>query len=127
MQDSYGRTSLHVAATWGCVRTCDGIVEASREGINRVDIFGQTALDCAREKKQDATVAIILSKGGLSGNHPSLQHEHEDTLTFFANNRIDEKNKRKQRVLQQLPEFKTRVTISAIQAALQSFMEVRFE
>lgn len=124
LQNPFGRTPLHVAATWGCVRTCDGIVEASIDGINRVDIFGQTALDCARAKRKDAAVAIILSKGGKSGDDPSLEEEHEDTRIFLERSATDQEGMRRLRVSQELPEFKAHVTIRAVQAALKEFMEV---
>lgn len=127
MQNNYGRTPLHVAATCGAVRTCDGIVEATTEGINRTDIFGTTALDNARAKKQDAVEAIILAKGGLPGDDPSLQSEKDALRDFVEKVRIADQKVRKMRVLEELPEYKIRLQAASVQLALKTFVEVRVQ
>ena len=109
------------------MRTCDGIVAASTHGINRTDVFGTTALDSARSKKQAAVEAIILAKGGLSGDDPSLQNEHEEVREFVESNAKSLMSQRRRKVTEELPEFKLRVTVRCVAAALQNFMEVRAE
>lgn len=123
-QDPYGRTPLHIAASVGAVRTCDGIVTATTSGINRTDVFGTTALDNARSKNQAAVEAIILAKGGLSGDDPRIQKEHEAAREFVENNMKRDREKRKEAILETLPEFKTRHKLACVEAALQKFMEV---
>jgi hypothetical protein len=113
-----------VAASVGAVRTCDGIVAASTSGINMVDMFGNTALDTARNKKQAAVEAIILAQGGLPGDDPRLQKEHEAVREFMERKRQQAKERRKQRVLEELPEFKLRCTLACVEAALQQFIKV---
>ena len=114
-----------MAATVGAVRTCDGIVTASTHGINRTDVFGTTALDNARSKNQAAVEAIILAKGGLPGDDPRVQKEHEDVREFSETNARAQRNLRKRRILEQLPEYKLRVKLACVEGALQNFMEVR--
>jgi hypothetical protein len=125
LQDVYGRTPLHVAASCGAVRTCDGIVSASTSGINMVDMFGQTALDAANNnKKQPAVKSLILTNGGLPGNDPSIRKEHEDVRVFAERQHHALKQGRTLKVLEELPEFKLRLEIACVEGAFQKFMEV---
>jgi ankyrin repeat protein len=77
VQDPYGRTPLHVAATNGALRTCDGMVSTNTHGINCVDVFGTTALDNARSRGHSAVEALILAKGGLPSSDPRIAAEHD--------------------------------------------------
>lgn len=113
-----------MAATVGAVRTCDGIVTASTHGINRTDVFGTTALDSARSKNQAAVEAIILAKGGLPGDDPMVQKEHEDVREFSETNARAQRKLRKRKILEQLPEYKLRVKLACVEGALRNFMEV---
>lgn len=124
VQNPYGRTPLHIAASVGAVRTCDGIVAATTAGVNRTDMFGTTALDNARSKGQAAVEAIIIARGGLSGDDPRVQKEHEDVREFIETNNKHEMVRRKTRILDGLPEAKLRHTLLCVVSALQNFMEV---
>jgi hypothetical protein len=114
-----------VAASVGALRTCDGIVTASTSGINMVDIFGTTALDNAQSnKKQPAVASLILTQGGLPGNDPRLQKEHETVREFADRQHQAFEQRRALRVLEELPEFKLRHSLACVETALQKFMEV---
>lgn len=89
-----------------------------------MDIFGLTALDTARSKNQDAVEAIILAKGGLPGDDPRVQSEHDAVKEFVENSYKSDRDRRKLNVLEVLPESKLRHTVGCVEAALQIFMEV---
>jgi hypothetical protein len=125
LQDPFGRTPLHVAASVGAVRTCDAIVTADTSGINMVDIFGTTALDNARSKKQAAVEAIVLAQGGLPGDDPRVEKEHKAVREYVERKHAVDRQQRRQRVLKELPEFQIRLNLSCVDASLQKFMEVR--
>jgi hypothetical protein len=125
LQDPYGRTPLHVAASSGSVRTCDGIVRATTTGINMVDVFGTTALDNGRNNTQEPAVySLILSKGGLPGDDPRCEKEHEVVKEFAERQRLAYQEQRILKVLKELPEFKLRISLANVEAAFQKFMEV---
>jgi hypothetical protein len=90
-----------------------------------VDMFGQTALDAARySNKQPAVTSLILTNGGLPGNDPSIQKEHEDVREFAERQHLVLKQRRTLKVLEELPELKLRLEIACVEAAFQKFMEV---
>jgi hypothetical protein len=114
-----------VAASCGAVRTCDGIVSASTSGINMVDMFGNTALDAANNnKKQPAVKSLILTCGGLPGDDPRIQKEHDDIREFAERQHHALKQRQTLKVLEELPEFKLRLEIACVEGAFQKFMEV---
>jgi hypothetical protein len=91
-----------------------------------VDMFGNTALDAANNnKKQPAVKSLILTCGGLPGDDPRIQKEHEDVREFAERQQHALKQRRTLKVLEELPEFKLRLSIACVEAAFQKFMEVR--
>ena len=62
-----GCTPLHIAALYGDKEVIEILVENGSK-INEMNIFGETALDFAREQGQDGAVEFLVSQGGYTGD-----------------------------------------------------------
>jgi hypothetical protein len=124
VQDSMGRTPLHVAASRGCLETCALFVRTCNRNLNSVDYFGQTALDNANMLGEKAIAALLESNGGLQGDHHCVSPQHQETLHQIMNEQQNRKLRWREEVLSLLPERKVVESAKLVNSALEWFVVV---
>lgn len=125
LQDPDGRTALHVAASRGCLEVASTICRACGRRVNPVDVQGATPLDNARQQQCHSIVALLLECGGLPGSHPSCLAEHARVVEWARACQHARVTKRKEAILERLPERTMARTAAAINEALRDFVAVR--
>lgn len=124
MQDSFGRTALHVAATCGAVETVSVMRKFEACDINPVDSFGHTPLDNAHMKNQRAIAALLEEAGALPGSDPSLAARAEEVREWMQTSEAERRTKRMEEVMASLPEEQAvQASTTAVQAQKQ-FVQV---
>jgi ankyrin repeat protein len=124
LQDPEGRTPLHVAASRGALEATAAICRACAPFVSPVDAYGHTPLDNARQRGNDAIVALLLVNRAKSGSDSSLHAHHGAVCEWVANNRCQKLERRKMSVMSSLPERKMAQCAQAVNKALREFAQV---
>jgi ankyrin repeat protein len=124
LQDSYGRTALHVAATCGSVEVVSMMCKFDACNLNPVDGFGYTRLDNARMKNQRAAAALLEEYGALPGSDPSLASAAEEVASWIHALDEERRTNRMREVLQSLPEEKAVRNSAAVVCLQKTFVQV---
>ena len=66
VQFIHGITPLLISSSCGHTDIVEALIQ-SGANVNKIDVFGDTALDCAEYAKQDSTQVLLLQHGGLRG------------------------------------------------------------
>ena len=127
VQDTFARTSLHVAATCGSIEVVSMMCKFEGVHINPVDSFGHTPLDNALMTGQRAVVALLEDVGALSGSDPSLAPKVEEVRGWMRAEETKRRANRLEEVLAGLPEEKAVQESEAIIKAQTEFVQVGSE
>lgn len=126
MQDPYGRTPLHVAATVGSLRTVDSIVSHEPNSANVIDIFGCTPLDNAIQKGNQAVVAVLESAGALCGDNAAMRQAHRKIIRWAASVRQCADANQVSIALSRMPEKELEQRAADVAVALRKFVQLNF-
>ena len=120
-----GRTVAHVAASCGCLETCALLARSYKARLNLVDVFGDTPVDNAVSRGEDAIAALLRRVGVLSGADPALAglrekaHKRQDTVLEVL------QRSRTEAILAGLPEERAVESMKLVVQAFKTFSEVR--
>lgn len=125
VQDHFGRTPLHVAATCGSLRSVDCIVANSAESVNVLDMHMSSPLDNARAQRHQAVEALLLDCGAVSGLHPSLSEERRKVQEWQKGERARVRDTARRKALEGLPETRHCHEMMAVESVVLAFVQVR--
>ena len=72
IQFIHGVTPLMISSSCGHTDIVEALIQ-SGTNVNKIDEFGDTALDCTRQVKQDTTQALLLQHHGLHGTELDIR------------------------------------------------------
>jgi ankyrin repeat protein len=124
MQDAYGRTPLHIAASTGSLRCVDSIVQCQPSTVHAIDVWGNTPLDNAIRKDDTAAIAVLKRTGGLPGSHPDMQAKHAKVVEALKVQKAKLDRARISQALLNLPEEQIAKQLAAVVVAFQKFVQV---
>lgn len=86
LQDPYGRTALHVAATSNALEVVSMMCKVKSIDINPVDGYGCTPLDNARMTRSAPIAALLERAGAKPGRDESLVSKAQEVKEWVGRN-----------------------------------------